>query len=106
MKLTIQHTTNNLTLSYYRAGFVLHSAIHAARPDIRAIIHIHHAPCVAVSSMKCGLLACSQEAAIAGDVSYHEYRGILVDTEERELIAKNLGPVNKVINRICYQGEV
>ena len=31
------------------AGFCLHSAIHAARPDIRAIIHLHHPAVVAVS---------------------------------------------------------
>lgn len=46
--------------------------------------------------MKCGLLQASQESAIVSDVSYHDYRGILVDTEERELIARNLGPFNKV----------
>ena len=31
------------------AGFVLHSAIHAARPDAKCVIHIHHHSCVAVS---------------------------------------------------------
>jgi len=76
---------------------VLHSAIHSARPDIKAIIHLHHAPCVAVSAMKCGLLPASQEAAILGEVSYHEYRGLLVDPQEKELIARNLGPFNKVL---------
>ncbi|KAI1305926.1 Protein hu-li tai shao [Halotydeus destructor] len=85
------------SFGFNKAGFVLHSAIHTARPDIKAIIHVHHSPCVAVSSMKCGLLAISQEAAIIGDVSYHDYRGILVDTEERELITKNLGVFNKVM---------
>ncbi|RWS11857.1 Protein hu-li tai shao-like protein [Dinothrombium tinctorium] len=82
---------------FNRAGFVLHSAIHAARPDIKAIIHIHHSPCVAVSAMKCGLLLASQEAAIVGDISYHEFKGLLVDAQERELIARNLGPFNKVL---------
>lgn len=82
---------------FNKAGFVLHSAIHAARPDIKAIIHIHYPPCVAVSAMKCGLLPISQEAAIIGDVSYHDYRGLLVDTAERELITKNLGVFNKVL---------
>lgn len=46
--------------------------------------------------MKCGLLYISQESALIGDVSYHDYQGILVDTQERELIARDLGPVNKV----------
>ena len=81
----------------FRAGFILHSAIHAARPDIRAIIHIHHPPCVAVSAMKCGLLMVSQESALVGDVSYHDYRGLVLDPKEREEIAKNLGLHNKVL---------
>jgi adducin len=79
-----------------RPGFVLHSAIHAARPDIKAIIHIHHPPVVAVSAMKCGLLLHSQESAIVGDISYYDYSGLLVDPEERVAIAKTLGISNKV----------
>ncbi|XP_076368916.1 protein hu-li tai shao-like isoform X20 [Tachypleus tridentatus] len=83
--------------SFNRAGFMLHSAIHSARPDLRAVIHIHFPPCVAVSATKCGLLPINQEAAIVGDVSYHNYQGILVDPAEREALARNLGPVNKVM---------
>ncbi|XP_035218260.1 protein hu-li tai shao-like isoform X3 [Stegodyphus dumicola] len=85
------------SFTFNRAGFVLHSAVHAARPDVRCVIHIHHPPCVAVSAMKTGLLPVSQEAALIGDVSYHDYQGILVDTNEREQIARDLGPVNKVM---------
>lgn len=80
----------------YRAGYMLHSAIHLSRPDIKAIIHLHHPACVAVSAMKQGLLICCQEAAILGPVSYHDYRGLVVDEAERELIARDLGPNNKV----------
>lgn len=79
-----------------RPGFVLHSAIHSARPDIKAIIHIHYPPCVAVSAMKCGLLKISQEAAIVGDVSYYDYTGLLIETDERYNITRALGPINKV----------
>lgn len=75
---------------------MLHSAIHLSRPDIKAIIHLHHPACVAVSAMKQGLLICCQEAAILGPVSYHDYRGLVVDEAERELIARDLGPNNKV----------
>ena len=39
----------------------------------------------------------SQEAAIVGDVSYHEYRGLVLDPKERDEIAKNLGLHNKVL---------
>ena len=49
-----------------------------------------------VSCLKCGLLPISQEAAIVGDISYHDYHGILVDPTEKDLIIRNLGPFNKV----------
>merc|ERR1712154_382783 len=39
----------------------------------------------------------SQEALICGNVSYHEYRGILVDAEEKEKLARNLGVHNKIL---------
>ncbi|XP_046446650.1 protein hu-li tai shao-like isoform X5 [Daphnia pulex] len=79
------------------AGFVLHSAIHAARPDAKCVVHIHHPACVAISALKCGFLPVSQESVLIGEVSYHDYYGILVDPEERESIARNLGPLNKVM---------
>ncbi|KAF2362529.1 Class II aldolase/adducin N-terminal [Trinorchestia longiramus] len=79
------------------AGFTLHSALHASRPDLRCIIHIHTAPVVAVSAMKLGLLPLSQESLMFGDISYHTYQGILVDPEEKEQLARNLGPINKVM---------
>lgn len=47
--------------------------------------------------MKCGLLPVCQEAAIIGEVSYHDYNGILIDAQEKDLIIRNLGPFNKVI---------
>ncbi|KAL8594119.1 hypothetical protein ACOMHN_000830 [Nucella lapillus] len=84
-------------LGISKAGFCLHSAIHQARPDIRCVIHLHTPAAVAVSATKQGFLPISQEALICGKVSYHEYRGILVDQEERDLLARNLGPFNKVM---------
>lgn len=47
--------------------------------------------------MKQGLLPLSQNAVLIGKVSYHEYNGVLVDDEEKELLARNLGPTNKVM---------
>ncbi|KAG8180324.1 hypothetical protein JTE90_028871 [Oedothorax gibbosus] len=85
------------SFNFNRAGFVLHSAIHAARSDVRCCIHVHHPPVVAVSAMKCGLLPISQESALIGDISYHDYHGIVVDTQERQQIARDLGPINKVL---------
>ncbi|XP_049791113.1 protein hu-li tai shao isoform X5 [Schistocerca nitens] len=78
-------------------GFMLHSAIHAARPDIKCIIHVHTPAVLAVSSLKCGLQPLCQEAIVIGEVSNHPYLGAVFEPEEREKIARNLGPVNKVM---------
>ncbi|XP_053334163.1 alpha-adducin isoform X3 [Clarias gariepinus] len=84
-------------LGVNQAGFTLHSAIYAARPDIKCIVHIHTPAGAAVSAMKCGLLPISPEALSLGEVAYHDYHGILVDEEEKILIQKNLGPKSKVL---------
>ncbi|XP_052101059.1 gamma-adducin-like isoform X8 [Mytilus californianus] len=85
------------TLGINKAGFTLHSAIHQARPDIKCIIHLHTPEVIAVSTMKCGFLPLSQESLIVGDVSFHDYNGILVDQEERDALQRSLGPTNKVM---------
>lgn len=89
-----QGSTNFL---FNRAGFNIHASIHRARPDLKAIIHIHYPPVVAVSTFKQGLLPLCQEAAILGDVSYYNYTGILVDSDEQDAIAQALGIHNKVM---------
>ncbi|XP_066242941.1 alpha-adducin isoform X3 [Saccopteryx leptura] len=84
-------------LGVNQAGFTLHSAIYAARPDVKCVVHIHTPAGAAVSAMKCGLLPISPEALSLGEVAYHDYHGILVDEEEKILIQKNLGPKSKVL---------
>ncbi|XP_055369201.1 alpha-adducin isoform X15 [Betta splendens] len=84
-------------LGVNQAGFVLHSAIYASRPDVKCIVHVHTHAGAAVSAMKCGLLPISPEALSLGEVAYHDYHGILVDDEEITLIQRNLGPNSKVM---------
>ncbi|XP_020666858.1 alpha-adducin isoform X3 [Pogona vitticeps] len=84
-------------LGVNQAGFTLHSAIYAARPDIKCIVHIHTPAGAAVSAMKSGVLPISPEALSLGEITYHDYHGILVDDEEKVLIQKNLGPKSKVL---------
>ncbi|XP_043918845.1 alpha-adducin isoform X3 [Protopterus annectens] len=84
-------------LGVNQAGFTLHSAIYAARPDVKCIVHTHTPAGAAVSAMKCGLLPISPEALSLGEVAYHDYHGILVDEAEKLLIQKNLGPTSKVL---------
>ncbi|KAK0168731.1 hypothetical protein PV327_002503 [Microctonus hyperodae] len=89
-----QGTTN---FGVHVSRFQLHSTIHAARPDIKCIIHITTPTVTAVSSLKCGLLPLGQESIVIGDVSTHQYIGETVEPEEREKITRNLGPLNKVM---------
>ncbi|KAL4135105.1 hypothetical protein QTP88_006758 [Uroleucon formosanum] len=77
--------------------FQLHAAIYAARPDLKAIIDVQVGPVLAVSSLRCGLLHISKESALIGEVSHYAYPGSTVDPDEKDKIARSLGPINKVI---------
>ncbi len=83
-----------------KAGFVIHSAIHAARDDAHAVMHLHTAYGQAVSAMASGLLPHTQTAMIAQhDIAYHEYEGIATELEERERLVADLGTKNTMILR-------
>lgn len=83
-----------------RPGFVLHSAILRARADVNVVIHIHPDPCVAVSTMKEGLLPLTQEAVFLHNrVGYHNYEGITESAGERERIIAALGDKQALLMR-------
>ncbi|MBV9527212.1 class II aldolase/adducin family protein [Sphingomonas sp.] len=82
------------------AGFVIHSAIHMARDDAHAVMHLH-TPCgQAVSAHAEGLLPLSQTAmVIRNEVAFHDYEGVAVDLEERERLVADLGAKNAMLLR-------
>jgi len=83
-----------------RAGFVIHSAIHGAREDAQAVMHLHTPYGQAVSAMADGLLPHTQTAMIAAhDIAYHDYEGIATELEERERLVADLGTKNAMILR-------
>ena len=83
-----------------KSGYVIHGAIHKARPDTNAIIHSHARAGVAVSVMKCGLLPMSQTSMrFVGHIGYHDYEGPAVDLDERERLVRDLGEHNAMILR-------
>ena len=82
------------------AGFTIHSAIHMAREDAHAVMHLHTPNGQAVSAMEFGLLPHTQTAMIARhNVAYHEYEGIATDLEERERLVQDMGDKHAMILR-------
>ncbi|WP_439597038.1 class II aldolase/adducin family protein [Falsiroseomonas sp.] len=83
-----------------KAGFVIHSAIHAAREDATCVVHTHTAAGIAVSAQEHGLLPISQHALkFYGHLAYHGYEGIALDLEERDRLVADLGPHSAMILR-------
>ena len=82
------------------AGFTIHSAIHMAREDAHAVMHLHTPAGQAVSAQEHGLLPLTQTAMlIRGDIAFHEYEGVAVDLGERERLVADLGDKNAMILR-------
>lgn len=89
-----------LGLGINQAGYVIHSAIHRARPDLKAVMHTHTRDGIAVSAQRDGLLPISQHAlAYYSRVVYHEYEGVALDLEEQQRLVANLGDSNILILR-------
>ncbi|KAF6101886.1 adducin 2 [Phyllostomus discolor] len=78
-------------------GFFLHSAIYAARPDVRCIIHLHTPATAAVSAMKWGLLPVSHNALLVGDMAYYDFNGEMEQEADRINLQKCLGPTCKIL---------
>src|SRR3954453_3596896 len=82
------------------AGFTIHSAIHMARDDAHAVMHLHTPAGQAVSAHGEGLLPLTQTAMLVrGDVAFHDYEGVAVDLSERERLVADLGTKNAMILR-------
>lgn len=82
------------------AGYVIHSAVHAAREDVQCVLHTHTRAGGAVAALKCGLLPISQKALrFYGHIGYHDYEGPAVNLEERKRLQEDLGSNNVMILR-------
>jgi ribulose-5-phosphate 4-epimerase/fuculose-1-phosphate aldolase len=82
------------------AGFTIHSAIHMAREDAQAVIHLHTPHGQAVSAHAEGLLPLTQTAMLVRDeVAYHDYEGVAVDLDERARIVADLGAKSAMLLR-------
>ena len=82
-----------------KAGYVIHSAVHAARPDVACVIHTHSWASMAVSSLDCGLLPMTQTAMRFLKIGYHDYQGVVLDEREQASLIADLGEREAVILR-------
>ena len=88
-----------LSYKFNPAGYVIHSAVHEAKPDIRCVIHTHSLAGMAVGSLKSGLLPMTQTAMRFAKVAYHDYEGVVLEMAERERLLANLGDCEVMILR-------
>jgi ribulose-5-phosphate 4-epimerase/fuculose-1-phosphate aldolase len=74
-----------------QAGYVIHSAVHEARPEVACVIHTHSWASMAVSSLECGLLPITQTAMRFLKIGYHDYCGVVLNLDEQASLVADLG---------------
>ncbi len=82
------------------AGFVIHSAIHEARPDVGCVLHTHTKAGVAVSAQAEGLKPISQTSLFPyASLAYHNYEGIALNDDEKPRLVADMGDKNFLMLR-------
>lgn len=82
------------------AGFVIHSAVHEARPDVGCVLHTHTKAGVAVSAQEHGLLPISQQSLFPlASLAYHDYEGVALNPQEKPRLVEDLGEKTNMILR-------
>jgi ribulose-5-phosphate 4-epimerase/fuculose-1-phosphate aldolase len=82
------------------AGFLIHSAIHHARPEVNCVLHTHTRDGVAVSAQKDGLLPLSQQSIFPlASMAVHDYEGVVLHEEEQVRLVRDLGQANFLLLR-------
>lgn len=91
----IEQGTTNFGIN--TSQYIVHTTVHAARPDIRCAIFICCNAVVGCSTIKSGILPLTKDSILIGEVATHQITGTLNEPEEREKLIRNLGPVSKVL---------
>jgi len=82
------------------AGFVIHSAVHAAREDIQCVLHTHTRAGIAVSAQKNGVLPISQQSTfVLASLAYHDYEGVAFRDDEKPRLQADMGEANFLMLR-------
>jgi ribulose-5-phosphate 4-epimerase/fuculose-1-phosphate aldolase len=101
VKVDVQgRLVEDVDLDVNPAAFVIHGAIHSARPDVGCVLHTHTAAGVAVAAQEDGLLPISQHAMrVYGQLAYHDFEGIALDSDEQQRLVRDIGSMNVLILR-------
>jgi ribulose-5-phosphate 4-epimerase/fuculose-1-phosphate aldolase len=82
------------------AGFVIHSAVHAAREDVQCVLHTHTRAGIAVSAQKNGVLPISQQSTfVLASLAYHDYEGVAFRDDEKPRLQADMGRANFLMLR-------
>lgn len=80
------------------AGFIIHSAVLKARPDINCVFHVHTMVGNAFAAHGRGLRPISQNSLMFYNrVAYHDYEGLSDDPSECDRIAAAFGPTKNTM---------
>jgi len=88
-----------LNYTFNLAGYVIHGAIHEAKPDVQCVVHTHSLAGMAVASLEKGLLPMTQTAMRFARVAYHDYEGVVLEMDERKRLLANLGDAEVMLLR-------
>ncbi len=101
--ITVDIDGNKLSPSpweVWEAGYVVHSAVHRVRDDVRCVMHTHTVAGIAVASQADGLLPLDLTSLLfTGRIAYHDFEGITTDRDECARIAADLGDKRVMILR-------
>lgn len=79
-------------------GFTIHGAVHAARPEVECVIHLHAPWGVALSMLPGGLQPTSQWAMrLFGRLGRHAYEGLALGADEQQRLVADLGHLDGLL---------
>ena len=80
------------------SGFAIHGAVHAARPEVECVMHLHTRWGVALAMLPGGLQPTSQYAMrLHGRLGRHAYEGLALGAQEQARLVANLGTLDGLI---------
>jgi len=82
-----------------KAGYLIHSAIHRARPkDLHCVMHSHEVNTQAIAASNIEVIPLIQEGCqLFERIGYHDFEGIVLNADEQERLIKSLGGGNHTL---------